>query len=47
MKIKQISTYQCDGYKKFIESTNKHIRENKQIQFKLGYCMEINLKGVK
>lgn len=47
MRIKHIDNYQCPKYKEFIEKSNKIIRQNKDIQFRLGYCMEIDLKGIK
>lgn len=47
IKKKQIDNYQCDKYKEFIRKSNKVIRQNPIIQFRLGWCMEIDLKGIK
>lgn len=47
MRIRHIGTYQCDKYKEFIKRTNQAIRTNEEAQFRLGYCMEIDLKEIK
>lgn len=41
MKIKKIINYQCDNYKIFIKKLND------QIHFKLGHCVEVDLRGIK
>lgn len=41
MKIKKIDTYQCDKTKAFFKKLDNHIH------FKLGHCIEIDLRGIK